>query len=118
VTQRRCQVACRGRVLIGEVRILESLPDRMKGLLGLDGLPSGVAVWLDPCSSIHTVGMQFDLDLIFLTADRHVCKIVTGVTPWRMVLGGTGAHSVIEMQSGWLPSGSLAEGDEIGVTEL
>lgn len=113
MTPRRCQIACRGRVLIADVEILESLPDRMKGLLGRTGLPPGQAVWIDPCPSIHTVGMQFDLDLIFLTKDHRVAKIVTGVSPWRVVMGGAGAHSVIELQSGWLSCDALAEGEPL-----
>jgi uncharacterized membrane protein (UPF0127 family) len=40
-------------------------------------------------------------------------KSVSNVTPWRIVLGGPGACSVLEMGTGWFDAGSVRVGDVI-----
>jgi len=89
----------------------------MRGLLGRSELASGSAVWLARCNSIHTFGMRFALDLIFLGRDWRVCRIVRGVPSGRMVLGGRSAASAIEMQAGWFPEAALRVGDRVTLEE-
>jgi len=100
-------------VLIPRVECATSLFRRMKGLLGRSSLPPGQAVWLSPCNAVHTFGMRFDLDLVFL--DRHmiVVRIVRGVRPRRLVGGGTRARSALELAAGSLPESALTEGDRL-----
>ena len=37
-----------------------------KACLGRDGLPAGEGLWIVPCESVHTVGMRFPIDLVYL----------------------------------------------------
>jgi len=41
---------------------------RNKGLLGRNSLASGEGLWIVPCEAIHTFGMRFPIDLVYLTA--------------------------------------------------
>ena len=102
-----------GAVLIPRVERVTRLRERMQGLLGKDGLPSGEALWICPCSSIHTFFMRFSLDLLFLSRDCEIVRIVRDVPPGRMVHGGRRAHSVLELQAGWLRTSAAAVGERV-----
>ncbi len=56
------RLAIAGKVWVPQLLMAEKMVARMRGLLGRSGLPSGTAMLLRPCSSIHMVGMQFSLD--------------------------------------------------------
>ncbi len=107
-----------GTVVIAHVMSATSLPSRVRGLLGRRRLPVQSALHLDPCHAIHTCWMLFALDVVFLDRDRAVVRIVRGVRPFRFVLGGRGAHSVLEMTAGWLPANALRVGDRIALNEV
>ena len=70
---------------------------RLLGLAGLDlaDLPLGHALLLRPCRSVHTFGMRFDLDLLFLAADGRVALLESGVPPAR-IRGSWAAAAVLE----------------------
>jgi uncharacterized membrane protein (UPF0127 family) len=103
-----------GVPLFPVVECAERLPDRMRGLLGRDGLPEGHALWIRSCGSIHTVGMRFALDLVFLDRRNRVVRVRRNVPPWRFAMGGRGACSVLEVRAGWLPD--VARGAQMTLT--
>ena len=105
-----------GAVVIPSVIVCRSMVARMRGLLGRADLPAGQGMLISPCRSIHTVMMQFTIDVIFLTRAGVVCRIVRNVRPQRFALGGSGAHSALEVQSGWLDESSLQCGDMLELT--
>jgi uncharacterized protein len=77
-------------------------PRRLTGLLGRRSLPPGVALEIPRCRSVHTFGMRFALDLVWLDGAGRVVRIDRGVRPWR-VRTCRAARSVLELPS--------AEGD-------
>ncbi|NLB69215.1 MAG: DUF192 domain-containing protein [Lentisphaerae bacterium] len=81
----------------------EKLQDRMRGLLGRIGLKHGTTMLLAPCSSVHTFGMKFAIDVIFLDKDNRIIKVARNVPKNRIVYGGIRAKKVLEAESGWLP---------------
>jgi len=102
-----------GREIVAAVAWADSFWRRGIGLLGRAGLPAGAALWIVPCPSIHMFGMRFALDLLFLDASLRVVKVVRHVRPWRMASGGPGAHSVVELATGWLAEDAVAPGDQL-----
>jgi uncharacterized membrane protein (UPF0127 family) len=84
----------------------------MVGLLGRRALEPDQAMLLDPCGSIHTVGMRFALDLIFIDRDGIIIKLAENIRPNRFLLGGWGAHAAIEMQAGAFNLNRLAVGQQ------
>lgn len=58
--------------------------DRSDGLGGLDALPPGHGLHIHRCRSVHTVGMRFPLDLVWLGRDGGVVRVDEGVAPRRM----------------------------------
>src|SRR3954447_23767640 len=47
-------------------------------------LPAGHALLLEPCSSLHTFGMRFPIDVAFADADGTVLRVIRGVPPRRV----------------------------------
>jgi uncharacterized membrane protein (UPF0127 family) len=90
-----------------------SIRARMKGLLGRRALGPGRAMHIIPCSSVHTCFMCFALDLIFLDRANRVVRIRRDVKPWRIVWGGRRAHSVLELEAGWLSEEAAGVGAQV-----
>jgi uncharacterized membrane protein (UPF0127 family) len=57
---------------------------RRRGLGRLDVLPAGHALLLEPCRSVHTLGMRFALDLLWLDGDGDVVRHDEAVAPRRL----------------------------------
>ncbi len=83
--------------------VAENARERTKGLLQRDGLPTGKLMLIPRCNMIHTLGMKFMIDVIFIDARGRVRKIVRNLAPGRMAWGGWAARQTLEAQSGWLP---------------
>lgn len=75
---------------------------RLFGLLVLPRLAEGHGLLIEPCASIHTLGMRYPLDLLFLSRDGQVLGWRENLAPWRAA-SLRGARSTLE-----LPAGSLA----------
>ena len=46
---------------------------------------AGAGLLIPGCRSVHTFGMRFDLDLLFLDEDGRVTELRRSVPPWRFV---------------------------------
>lgn len=82
--------------LADRVEIADSAGKRSKGLLGRSKLLPGEGLWIVPCEAVHTFGMQFAIDLIYLDRHRRIRKIRNNLRPWRFS-ACIAAHSVIEL---------------------
>jgi uncharacterized protein len=65
--------------------------------------PPGTALLLPRCRSVHTFGMRFDLDLIWLDQHGRVLAVDESVPPCR-VRSRRDAAQVIEVAAGTLKS--------------
>lgn len=73
---------------------------RLVGLLGRGFLPDDECLWLQPCTSIHTFGMRFGIDVVFLDQNRRVKGFSDGVKPNRIRFAPRGTVSVLELSEG------------------
>jgi uncharacterized membrane protein (UPF0127 family) len=85
---------------------------RRKGLLGREGLSPGEGLWIIPCEAVHTVGMQFSIDLVYLDRKLRVKKVRANVPPWRLS-ACLSAHSVLELASGIVLKTQTKPGDRL-----
>ena len=72
---------------------------RRRGLSRLGALAPEHALHIPQCPAVHTIGMRFALDLIWLRGDGQVVRVDRNVRPWRIRLCRR-ARSVIETNSG------------------
>lgn len=99
-----------GHVLIERLEIARTFRQRLRGLLGHKSLPSGHGLLLLPCKSIHTFGMRFNIDLVFLDKDFRIIKVERSVKPCRFAFASPKTKAVVEISSGWLPDDKLESG--------
>ncbi len=102
--------------LASHVEVAASGGKRSKGLLGRKGLAPGEALWIVPCEAVHTFGMQFSLDLIYLDRRHRIRKICRNVPPWRLS-ACLSAHSVVELAAGSIREADAQPGDHMELTE-
>ena len=86
---------------------------RLVGLLGRGSLPSGEALVIDPCSSVHTAFMRFAIDVLYVSRDGEVLKIVASMKPFRASAMARARCYVIELPSGTAADTNTAVGDEL-----
>jgi len=102
----------RNTVLATHMEMAESAAKRNKGLLGRKSLAPGEGMWIRPCEAVHTFGMQFPIDLVYLDRKNQIRKLVSAVPPWRLS-GCLRAHSVLELPSGTIRETRTQPGDTL-----
>ena len=90
---------------------------RLIGLLGRKNLAPEEAFWLVPSKGIHTVGMRFPIDAVFLGKDRRVVNVVSGLRPYSVTRMDSRAHSVLELPEGTIRKSQTDLGDQIEISD-
>lgn len=112
----------RGTVLADRAGVADSTWTRLVGLLNRSTLAPGEGLWLLPTSSIHTVGMRFPIDALFLgpmrmePEKRRACqvqRIYHALHPWRITRYVWGSESVLELPAGVIAATRTEVGDEL-----
>ena len=85
---------------------------RMIGLLGHHTLEDGEALFLPGCRSIHTWGMHFAIDALFVNHAWCVVAMRKGLRPWRIVSPVWRAWGVVELRAGALEGAGVQVGDQ------
>src|SRR5688572_22374596 len=73
--------------------------ERMRGLLGRPPLQPGEALLIEPCNAVHTIGMTYPLDIVFVNAKGEVLKLYSQLPVLRMAKS-FGARITIELAAG------------------
>ena len=105
----------RQTVLAERVEVADHGAKRSKGLLGRNCLEPGEGLWIVPCEAVHTFGMRFPIDLVYVDRDKRVKKVRSNVTPWRMS-ACLSAHSVVELAAGAVRETQTQAGDKLEFT--
>lgn len=91
--------------------------ERRTGLLRHTSLAPGEGLWIAPCEAIHTVGMKFAIDVLFLNKKRKVLKIKKNMQRWRMA-ACLRAHSVLELPAGMADRTNTSIGDQLEIEHV
>jgi hypothetical protein len=82
-------------------------------LLKHEELPEGEGLWIFPTQAIHTFGMRFPIDVVFLDSFLSVKRIYPSLSPYRLTTFVWGAQSVLELPAGSLASTGTMVGDQL-----
>ena len=93
-----------------EVDVAVTRATRRRGLLGRETLGATEGLLLSPCKAVHTVGMRFPIDVIFIDRDGRVVRIVPALAPWRIAMSAR-AKAVIELATGSAATADIRIGD-------
>jgi uncharacterized protein len=100
--------------LVGEsIRVAETGLSRIVGLLGESHLPPGDGLLIVPSQGVHTMGMQFAIDVAFLDGQWNVIAIRRNLRPFRITRVIWKAAAVLELRSGSLESSNTSVGDSL-----
>ena len=121
----------KGTVVASQVRVADSSLARMVGLLNRSHLEPGEGLWIYPSNAIHTVGMRFAIDVVFLDRGRspggepcsrrsmyRVRRIYHWLAPWRITRFVWGAAGVLELAAGAIEASRTEVGDELEIRRL
>lgn len=98
--------------LVPKVLKTSNFFERMRGLLGRSSLQRNEAMLILPCSAVHTIGMGYPIDLVFLDRNWTIIKTITGLKPWRMA-SHPSATMVLETAEGGVETMQLHEGTRL-----
>lgn len=108
----------RQNYLATELAVANTHWTRLRGLLGLssDDFGNGSGLWIVPCKGVHTLGMNFPIDVIYLDSAMNVIELLSGVKPWRVSPIRRQATSVLELPCHTAIQTKTQIGDTIDVT--
>lgn len=107
----RIRNTTRGTLLAERAGLALGAWDRLVGLLGRSALPEGDGLWLEPCDSVHMLGMRFPIDVAFLDGEGRVLRTAEPLRPWRAIWPVRGARTALELPAGTLRRTGTLPGD-------
>jgi uncharacterized membrane protein (UPF0127 family) len=112
VPKLRVRNQSKNTVLGDRVGIADNSATRRTGLLKHSRLEQGEGLWIAPSEAVHTFGMKFPIDVLFLDKKRKVLKIRSDMVRSRMAIC-LRAHSVLELPSGTAAAMNTLVGDQL-----
>jgi uncharacterized protein len=103
----------RGGTLADTVLLADTPRSRCVGLLGRESLGPGEGLWICPTQAIHTIGMRFPIDVVFLDRFLRVKRMYHRLVPFRMTRFVWGAKSALELSAGSLERSGVCKGDQL-----
>ncbi len=89
-----------------------SAAQRVRGLIGRR-LDAGQGLLLRRCGSVHTNFMGYPIDVVYLSREGEIVKLVGALWPWRFSWGGRRAAETLELASGEAQRLGLASGERL-----
>ncbi len=86
--------------------------ERMRGLLGTQKLKADEGLLIAPCSSVHTFGMGYTIDVLFLDNHLTIVKTVKSLKPWRLA-AATASSMVLELADNSIDKLQLNTGQQL-----
>ncbi len=102
-----------GTIVATRIDRLTGFFQRAIGLLARSSVQRDEGVWLQPCRAIHTVGMRYAIDVMFVDRDGCVLRICRNVRPNCLFLSCRQARAVVELGGGGLNQVDVMIGDRL-----
>lgn len=106
-----------GSILADNIRVAGTFWGRLKGLMFKQCLTKGECLIIRPCNMIHTFGMRFALDVVFVAergdAEYEVVHITENIKPYRIGNLVPKADCVLELPAGTVKISVTKVGDRL-----
>jgi len=103
----------RERLILHDVECTRDARSRTRGLIGHPPLDAGQGLMIRPCRWIHTFGMSFPIDVVYVGKDGRAVALTERLPRNRVDRPVLRARFVIEMQAGTIRRTGLAVGDRL-----
>ena len=87
------------KIEIKNVLVADTFLTKAQGLIGKAQLSSNEGMLIKQCCSIHTFGMTYAIDVIFLNSNGQIIRVVENLKPLRFARCGK-ACMVLELRAG------------------
>ncbi len=107
----------RNTLLASAAEMADTSAKRRTGLLKHTSLEPGGGLWIVPCEAVHSFGMNFAIDVLFLDRSKKIRKARANMAPRRMAIC-LPAHSVLELPAGTIASTLTQSGYQLHFEKL
>jgi uncharacterized protein len=103
-----------------EATVADSYLARLIGLLGKTRrwAQLGKGLWIVPSRGVHTIGMLFPIDLVFLSKEKEVVHVEEHVRPFRISKVSLKATSVLELPPHTIYRSRTQVGDRFEIARM
>ena len=98
------------QVIANQVLLADTFWKRLKGLLGTSSLPHGHGLLIKPCNSVHTFGMAYPIDVLFVDRNHRIIKIVEQMKSGKASMALSSSY-VVELPAGTARQTACSIGD-------
>lgn len=111
-----------GNEIIGTIRVADKFFTRLRGLLFKDEIGDDEGLLILPCNQVHTIGMKFNIDVVFLSQAGEVLYFEKVMLPGKISPIIKGCKKVLELKEGTIRSkdiriGKLIEFETTKITD-
>jgi uncharacterized membrane protein (UPF0127 family) len=96
-----------------DVTAADTIFSRLRGFIGRLKLKSDEGIWVVPSRGVHTLGLLFPLDLIYLDEHYRVVHLVEYFPSFRIAPLKPQAESVLELPTHTIYSSHTQPGDQL-----
>lgn len=114
VAEKRLKITNRksGQQLASSAGIANTSELRRRGLLKHSSLEEGDGLWIAPCEAVHSFGMKFAIDVLYLNKQKKILKIRPDMVKSRISFC-LRANSVLELPAGMAAKTGTVVGDDL-----
>lgn len=109
----KVSISYQSTLILSDVHLANNFWLRLTGYMFRKN-PHVTGILFEPANAIQTTFMSFDLDIIFLTKDNEIVKVLKAVKPWRHTWFYPRTRKALEIPSGTLKI-ELKEGDQLEI---
>ena len=95
------------------VKVADTPLSRLRGLLGKMRLRSDEGLWMFPSRGIHTVGLMFSIDVIYLDSQLRIVHLIENLCPLRIAPIRLHSESVLELPVRTIYESGTQVGDQL-----
>ncbi|HYL12106.1 MAG TPA: DUF192 domain-containing protein [Terriglobales bacterium] len=103
--------------LATDLAVADTHWSRLRGLMGTGAanFPAGKGLWIVPCHGVHTLGMRFPIDVVYLNGDKVIVHLEENLRPWRVAAVRLNAVTVLELPPSTVRQTQTTVGDQIAI---
>lgn len=101
----------KSKTIAGHTKVAKGFLERFRGLIGSAPLQEGEALWIPHCQGIHTFGMAYPIDAVYLNANMKIVRGVEKMRPYSFGPISFQTASVLELSAGSIRKLKIKTGD-------
>lgn len=106
------------RTVFNDVKLANDFFSRLVGLLKTKSLDENQGLLLKGCKQVHTFGMKFPIDVVFISAEGEILYLEEDMKPGKISPHVKNACWVLELQANAFEKSGLEIHDQLTLTKI